>query len=74
LGADEPGDGVFFDVGIQTESLGRYIAYLNIWKSASSVPQLATVLVIVTSITVLALPLTLAAHDSVGRALIIGLQ
>jgi hypothetical protein len=51
-------------------ALGRYIAYLNIWKSASSVPQLATVLVIVTSITVLALPLTLAAHDfRTGRRL-----
>jgi len=44
-------------------ALGRYIAYLNIWKSASSIPQFASVLLIVTTITVVAMPLALVAHD-----------
>ncbi len=44
-------------------ALGRYVAYLNIWKAASSVPLVATVLLIVTVITIFALPLTLVAHD-----------
>ena len=44
-------------------AVGRYIAYLNIWKDQSSAPHLVSLLVILVALTVFMFPLTLVVHD-----------
>jgi hypothetical protein len=50
-------------IAMVNTAIGRYVAYLNMWRAASSVPAVAQGLLIVVFVAALALPLTLVVHD-----------
>lgn len=48
---------------LATPAIGRYVAYLNMWRAASSVPMVAQILLTLVGVATLAMPLTLVVHD-----------
>ncbi|HEY4340387.1 MAG TPA: hypothetical protein VGM97_10620 [Steroidobacteraceae bacterium] len=46
-----------------TPAIGRYVAYLGMWRAVTSVPMVPQMLLILVGITAVVLPLTLVVHD-----------